>query len=229
MVLMALDIQPLILSLELSLITTVLLLVIGIPVAAFLAFRSFPGKSVIEAVVSLPLVLPPSVLGFYLLIVFSPNHFFGQLLQQYLGLRLVFSFPGLVVGSLIYSLPFMIHPLQAGLQGLPPNLREAAYALGKSRRQTLFRVLLPNIKPALLTGMVLTFAHTLGEFGVVLMIGGNIEGSTKVASIAIYDAVESLNFHAAHIYALILIVISFVILLFAYGLNKKLFNTPGRL
>lgn len=222
---MAFNFQPLILSLELSLITTVLLLVIGIPIASFLAFRSFKGKSVIEAVVSLPLVLPPSVLGFYLLVALSPHHFVGAFFQEYFNLRLVFSFPGLVLGSLIYSLPFMIHPLQAGLQGLPSSLREASYVLGRSKKQTLFKVLLPNIKPALLTGMVLTFAHTLGEFGVVLMIGGNIEGSTKVASIAIYDSVESLDFHAAHIYSLVLIVISFVILLFAYGLNKKLFNS----
>ncbi|GAB3348152.1 molybdate ABC transporter permease subunit [Arachidicoccus ginsenosidivorans] len=216
--------QPLILSLELSLITTVLLLIIGIPIASFLAFKTFRGKSILEAIVSLPLVLPPSVLGFYLLVAFSPNNFFGKFLDSYFNLRLVFSFSGLVLGSLIYSLPFMIHPLQAGLQALAPNLKEASYSLGKSKKETMFKVLLPNIKPAILTGMVLTFAHTLGEFGVVLMIGGNLEGSTKVASIAIYDAVESLDFRSAHIYSLVLIIISFVILLITYGLNKRLFD-----
>lgn len=221
---MALDFQPLLLSLELSLITTLLLVAIGIPLANFLAFTSFKGKSILEAIISLPLVLPPSVLGFYLLVAFSPNHFLGHFLEHYFNLRLVFSFPGLVVGSLIYSLPFMIHPLQAGFQSLPTNLKDASYTLGKSKRETLFKVLLPNIKPALITGMVLTFAHTLGEFGVVLMIGGNLQGSTRVASIAIYDSVESLDFHGAHIYSLILLLVSFSILLITYSLNKKLFN-----
>ena len=221
---MAFDFQPLLLSLELSLITTVLLLIIGIPLANFLAFSSFKGKSAVEALISLPLVLPPSVLGFYLLVAFSPNNYLGHFLEQYFNLRLVFSFPGLVVGSLIYSLPFMIHPLQAGLQSLPPNLKEASYTLGKGKRETLFKVLLPNIRPALITGMVLTFAHTLGEFGVVLMIGGNLNGTTRVASIGIYDFVESLDFRAAHIYSMVLILISFIILLITYSLNKKLFN-----
>lgn len=220
------DYRPLWLSIELSLITTVILLAVGIFLAAFLAFRSFRFKSVIEAVISLPLVLPPSVLGFYLLVAFSPNNLLGKFLEHTFDLRLVFSFPGLVVGSLIYSLPFMIHPLQAGFQSLPQGLKEASYTLGKSKWQTLFRVLIPNIKPALLTGIVLTFAHTLGEFGVVLMIGGNIEGKTRVASIAVYDEVESLNFHAAHIYSIILLLVSFVILLITYGLNKRLFKTP---
>jgi len=221
---MALDFQPLLLSLELSLITTLLLVAIGIPLANFLAFTSFKGKSILESIISLPLVLPPSVLGFYLLVAFSPNHFLGHFLEHYFNLRLVFSFPGLVVGSLIYSLPFMIHPLQAGFQSLPANLKDASYTLGKSKRETLFKVLLPNIKPALITGMVLTFAHTLGEFGVVLMIGGNLQGTTRVASIAIYDSVESLDFHEAHIYSLILLLVSFSILLITYSFNKKLFN-----
>lgn len=221
---MAFDYTPLLLSLELALITTVLLLFIGIPVAAFLATRVFRFKPVIEAVISLPLVLPPSVLGFYLLVAFSPAHAFGGFLESAFNLRLVFSFPGLVVGSMIYSLPFMVHPLQAGIRSLPPSLKEASYTLGKSRLQTLFHVLLPNIKPALLTGTILTFAHTIGEFGVVLMIGGNLEGKTKVASIAIYDEVESLHYHAAHVYSLILLALSFGILLWVYGMHKRLLN-----
>lgn len=218
---MTIDYRPLWLSLELALISTVLLLVISIPVAAFLSSRSFRLKAAVEAVISLPLVLPPSVLGFYLLIAFSPANAFGSFLESF-NLRLVFSFQGLVLGSMIYSFPFMVHPLQAGLQSLPPRLKEASYMLGKSKVQTLFRVLLPNIRPSLLAGIVLSFAHTLGEFGVVLMIGGNIEGKTKVASIAIYDEVESLHYHAAHVYSLILLLLSFGILLLVYVWNKRL-------
>lgn len=221
---MAFDYTPLILSLELALITTALLFVIGLPIAAFLSMRSFRLKAALEAVISLPLVLPPSVLGFYLLIAFSPSSALGGFLLSFFNLRLVFSFPGLVVGSMIYSLPFMVHPLQAGLQSLPSSLKEASYTLGKNRLQTLFHVLIPNIKPAILTGTILTFAHTVGEFGVVLMIGGNLEGKTKVASIAIYDEVESLHYHAAHVYSLILLLLSFGILLLVYGMHKRFFN-----
>jgi molybdate transport system permease protein len=221
---MAFDYQPLILSLELAFITTTLLLIIGIPLSAVLAMRKFRGKAVLETLISLPLVLPPSVLGFYLLIAFSPGNAFGGFLQSFFNLRLVFSFPGLVVGSMIYSLPFMVHPLQAGLQSLPPSLKEASYTLGKTRLQTLFGVLLPNIKPALITGIVLSFAHTIGEFGVVLMIGGNIQGKTRVASIAVYDQVESLHYHQAHVYSLILLLLSFFILLLVYGINKRYLN-----
>jgi molybdate transport system permease protein len=219
---MPMDYQPLLLTFKLAFITTLCLLVIGIPLAALLAQRRFRLKPVIEALVSLPLVLPPSVLGFYLLLAFSPAHFFGHTLQSLFNLRLVFSFTGLVVGSILYSLPFMVHPLQSGLEGLPLSLKEAAYTLGKSKTETLFKVLLPNIRPALVTGIVLAFAHTLGEFGLVLMIGGNLPGVTRVASIAIYDAAESLNFHAAHIYSAILLAISFITLLTVYLVNKRL-------
>ncbi len=168
----------------------------------------------------MPLILPPTVLGFYFLIAFSPNHFFGAWLDQVLGLRLVFSFTGLVIASIIYSLPFMVHPIKSGFKGLPPNLKEASYVLGKSRFVTLLRVLLPNMKPAILSGVVLAFAHTIGEFGVVLMIGGNIPGKTKVASIAIYDKVEMMDYASANVYSGVLFVISFFILLVVYGFNK---------
>jgi molybdate transport system permease protein len=219
------DYQPLYLTFKLALITTLCLLVVGIPLAALLAKSKSRFKPVAEAVISLPLVLPPSVMGFYLLLAFSPNYSFGHWLEAIFNLRLVFSFTGLVISSVLYSLPFMIHPVQAGLQALPGSLREASQTLGKSSAETFFKVLLPNIKPALLTGTVLTFAHTLGEFGLVLMIGGNIPGVTKVASIAIYDEVESLNFAAAHLYAAILLVISFIILLMVYMVNKRLFKS----
>lgn len=219
---MGVDYEPLWLTLELALCTTVLLLFIGIPLATLLAFHSFRMKSAVEAIVSLPLVLPPTVLGFYFLLAFSPDNAFGHMLEQLFDLRLAFTFTGLVAGSAIYSLPFMVHPVQAGLQGLPPSLKEASYILGKSRTETFFRVLLPNIKPALLTGVVLSFAHTIGEFGLVLMIGGSIPGQTKVASIAIYDEVEALNYPAAHFYSLLLLLLSFFILLLVFVINKRL-------
>jgi molybdate transport system permease protein len=216
------DYQPLWLTLKLALVTTICLLLVGVPVAARLAKSRSWFKPFLEAVVSLPLVLPPSVLGFYLLLAFSPTNGLGKFLDSWFNIRLVFSFPGLVISSIIYSLPFMVHPVQAGLEALPPSLREAAQTLGKTSWQTFTQVLLPNIKPALLTGTILTFAHTLGEFGLVLMIGGNIPGVTKVASIAIYDEVESLNFSDAHIYAGILLVISFSILITVYLTNRTL-------
>ena len=204
---------PIILSLKLALITTIILLIISIPLAYWLSVTKNRIKPAIEALVSMPLVLPPTVLGFYLLMAFSPSWSVGKFLNDSLGLQLAFSFPGLVVGSIIYSLPFMIHPIQSGLNNLPASLTEAAEVLGKSRRVILFRILLPNIKPALITGIVLAFAHTVGEFGVVLMIGGNIPGETRVASIAIYDQVESLHYGIANTYSLILFVITFLILL----------------
>lgn len=215
------DWQPLILTFRLAGITTLILLLVGIPLACWVAYTRLHIKPVIETLVSMPLVLPPSVLGFYLLLAFSPQNAFGHWLEQWFHVRLVFSFPGLVIGSVIFSLPFMVHPVQAGLQALPPSLLEASRTLGKSDITTLFRVLLPNIKPALLSGAVLSFAHTVGEFGVILMIGGNIPGVTKVASIAIYDEVESLNYAAANVYAGILFAVTFAILLLVYVVNKK--------
>jgi molybdate transport system permease protein len=170
----------------------------------------------------MPLVLPPSVLGFYLLLAFSPNNAFGKFIDQWFGVRLAFSFEGLVIASVIFSLPFMVHPVQSGFQSLPPSLSEAAYTLGKSRLVTFFRVLLPNIKPSLLAGAVLAYAHTIGEFGVVLMIGGNLPGETRVASIAIYDEVESLNYATANFYAIVLFAICFAILLAVYVFNKRM-------
>lgn len=197
-----------------------LLVIIGIPLAYGLAFWKFRLKPVIETLVSMPLVLPPTVLGFYLLIAFSPNNAFGGWLNEWLGLSLVFSFEGLVVASVIYSLPFMVHPVQSGFRNLPDSLKEASDVLGKSTLTTLWRVLLPNMRPALLTGVVLSFAHTIGEFGVVLMIGGNITGETRVASIAIYDRVEALDYQSANTYSLVLFVVTFAILLAVFLLNR---------
>ena len=215
------DTEPLWLTLKLAFITTAILLLISIPLAWWLAYKKNNFKTIAEVIVSMPLVLPPSVIGFYLLLAFSPSHTFGKLLEEYFDVRLVFSFPGLVIASIIYSLPFMVHPLQSGFTSLSPSLREAAYSLGKTKWQTLWHVLLPNIKSSLLSGIVLTFAHTIGEFGVVLMIGGNIPGVTKVASIAVYDEVEMMNYSAANTYALILFVTSFIILLAVYIINRR--------
>ncbi len=219
---------PIILSFQLALVTTICLLIIGIPLAYWLSESRSRIKPILEATISLPLVLPPTVIGFYLLLAFSPDSPMGHFLKTYLGLDLIFSFTGLVIGSIIYSLPFMVHPIQSGFSNLPDNLAEASYVLGKSRWTTLKHVLIPNIKPTIFTGIVLSFAHTLGEFGVVLMIGGNIPGQTRVASIAIYDQVEAMNYAAAHRYALILLALSFVILLLVYVVNGHYFKNIGR-
>lgn len=213
------DWGPIILTAKLALVTTLILLIVSVPLAYWLAFSKSRIKPVVETLVSMPLVLPPTVLGFYLLMAFSPGNSFGAWLQDWFGLRLIFSFSGLVIGSAVYSLPFMVNPIQSGLASLPTSLREASYILGKSKLKTLFSVLLPNIRPSLLTGIVLAFAHTIGEFGVVLMIGGNIPDKTKVVSIAIYDEVEALNYAHANTYSMILFVITFVVLLSVYMIN----------
>lgn len=216
------DWGPLLLTFKLAAVTTAILSLIGIPFAWWLAFTQVRIKPAIEALVSMPLVLPPSVLGFYLLLAFSPNNWFGHFIDAHAGIRLAFSFEGLVIASVIFSFPFFVQPVQSGFQSVPVSLLEAASTLGKSRWQTLLRVLLPNIKPSLLAGAVLAFAHTIGEFGVVLMIGGNLPGETRVASIAIYDEVESLNYAAANFYALVLFAVCFAILLTVYVMNKRL-------
>ncbi len=217
--------QTMKLTFELAAVTTLILLLLGIPLGYFLSQTKSKIKPVIETLVSMPLVLPPSVLGFYLLLAFSPKNSFGSWLEETFDLRLVFSFEGLIIASVIFSLPFMVHPIQSGFSSLSKSLKEASFILGKSRLETLFYVLLPNIKPSLLTGIVISFAHTVGEFGVVLMIGGNIAGETKLASIAIYDEVEALNYDLANQYAFTLFIISFVILLFVYMINKKMLKS----
>lgn len=220
--------QTMKLTFELAGVTTIILLCIGIPLGYYLSQTKSRFKPALEAVVSMPLVLPPSVLGFYLLLAFSPKNSFGAWLDESFDLRLVFSFEGLVLASIIFSLPFMVHPIQSGFSSLSKSLQEASYILGKSKLQTIYSVLLPNMKPSLLTGMVITFAHTVGEFGVVLMIGGNIAGETKVASIAIYDEVEALNYSLANQYAFTLFIISFAILLFVYAINKSMVKSEFR-
>lgn len=213
------DFDPLFLTFKLASVTTLLLFVISVPLAYWLSNTQSKIKPVIETLISMPLVLPPTVLGFYLLVAFGPAGFFGSFFDKYLGLQFIFSFKGLVLASILYSLPFMVQPVQAGFSNLSPSIAEASYMLGKSKLITLRKVILPNIKASLLTGIVLSFAHTVGEFGVVLMIGGNIPGKTKVASIAIYDEVETLNYAAANTYSLILFIVTFFILLMVYAIN----------
>lgn len=214
------DWRPLTLSLQLALSATLILLLIGVPVA-FLIFKTKKvARSVLEAFLNLPLVLPPTVLGFYLLVIFSPMSGLGGFLDS-IGIKIAFTYWGLLVASVIYSLPFMVQPIVAGLENLPSSLSEASYTMGKSKWKTMLKIQLPNIRPSVMTGLVLSFAHTMGEFGVVLMIGGNIPGKTRVASLAVWDEVEKLNYDAAHTYSLVLFLISFAIIFWSSYLNRK--------
>ena len=215
------DFEPFYISAKLSLITTLLLFVIAFPVAYYLAHTKSRLKPVLEAVTALPIVLPPTVIGFYLLVALSENSPLGRFFADVFDLKLVFSFEGLVVASCFYSFPFMVQPLQAGLESMNRAIVEASYTLGKTWWQTLLFVILPNIKPAILTATIITFAHTMGEFGVVLMVGGAIPGMTKVASVAIYDHVEMMDYMTAHVYSAILVAVSFLVLLSVYVLNRK--------
>jgi molybdate transport system permease protein len=215
------DLQPFWLTFKLAIITTVILFIIAVPLTYWIAYSKMRYKTIVEAIVSLPLILPPSVLGFYLLIAFSPENSFGMFLSKYFNIRLVFTFEGLVVTSVLYSLPFMVNPILSGLKNLPASLQEASFTLGKSKLTTLIKIILPNIRASLLTGIIMTFAHTVGEFGVVLMVGGSIPKETKVVSIAIYDEVESMNYHNANIYALTLFVFAFLILLAVHIINNN--------
>ena len=217
----SIDWIPFWLSLKLAVMTTAILVFIGIPVAYFLSYKNFRFKTFLEALFSLPLILPPTVLGFYLLLLMGKNGWLGKIWEKLAGHQLAFHFEGLVFASVIFSFPFMVYPLISGFKSVPKNIIEASYTLGKSKIETLFKVILPNMKPAILTGITLSFAHTIGEFGVVLMVGGSIDGQTKVVSIAIYEAVEQLDYSTAHIYSIILVVLSFLTLLILYLLNKK--------
>ena len=224
--LMTFDFTPLLLTFKLAFVTTVILTVIGIPLAYWLAFTQRRWKFLIEPLVSLPLVLPPTVLGFYILLLFSPRYPLGSFLETHFDVRVVFTFLGLVIGSVLFSLPFMVNPLKAGFESIPRVLIDASETLGKSRRETLFKVILPSMKPSLLTGIIMSFAHTIGEFGVVLMIGGNIPDKTRVVSIAIFNEVEALNYANAHVYSMVIIVISFILLTGLYWVNR---TSKGRL
>jgi molybdate transport system permease protein len=216
---------PLLLSLKLSFVTMVLLFIAGIPFAYWLVFSKVKWKFIIESMVALPLVLPPTVLGFYLLMAIGGNSIIGQWYEAVFDKTLAFSFQGLVLGSFLYSLPFAVQPFQTSFASVDKRLLEASWSLGRSHLYTFFSVILPLSRQGIITGCVLSFAHTLGEFGVVLMIGGNIPGITRVASVAIYDEVQSLNYRNAHMYSAILLSFSFIILTIVYFTNRRFIRT----
>jgi molybdate transport system permease protein len=209
------------LSLRLSTLTTLLLLILGLPLAFWLAFSRWRWKFFVEAVVALPIILPPTVLGFYVLIAIGPHSPIGQAYEAITGRGLPFSFQGLLVGSVLYSLPFAVQPFTAAISTVDQRLIEASWCLGRSRLATFFHVTLPLAWRGVLTGIVLSFAHTLGEFGVVLMIGGNLSGITRTISISIYDQVQALDYGAANQTSLALLLFSFLVLAITYGLQRR--------
>jgi molybdate transport system permease protein len=215
------DLGPLWLTIRLAALTTVVLLIIGTPLAWWLARTRSRIKPVVEAVTALPLVLPPTVLGFYLLVFLSPKSPIGGAWIEVTGQTLTFSFTGLVVASVLYSLPFTVQPLQSAFEAIGRGPLEAAATLRASPTDAFFSVLAPMAARGFLTASVLTFAHTIGEFGVVLMVGGNIPGQTKVISIAIYEHVETLNYASAHVLSAILLIFSFLVLLSIYVMNRR--------
>lgn len=213
--------EPFLISFKLAFFTTVILFILALPLSWYLSQTKSKYKPFIEAITALPIVLPPSVLGFYILWALSYNSPIGNFFEETFGIKLVFNFTGLVIASCFYSLPFMVQPLQSGFESLNKNMLEASFVAGKGKIETIFKIAIPNIKPALLTAIIVTFAHTVGEFGVVLMVGGSIPGETKVASVAIYEFVEIMDYTSAHIYSGIMIVISFLVLLSVYIFNQK--------
>ena len=215
------DWQAIWLSLRLSLCSTLVLVTFGLPLAYWLANTRWRGKFLIEAIVALPIVLPPTVLGFYVLMAIGPLSPLGRFYESLFGHRLPFTFQGLLVASVLYSLPFAVQPFTSAFATVDRRLVEASWCLGISELATFFRVALPLAWPGLLTGMVLSFAHTIGEFGVVLMIGGNLPGVTRTVSISIYDQVQSLNYAAANQTSLAMLIFSFAVLAATYGLQRK--------
>lgn len=207
-------------TLKLALVTTIILIVIAAPIAYFLAYYRFAGKSFLEALIYLPMALPPTVIGFYLIIIMGPNGFIGGIWQKLTGGSLLFTFLGITIASIIYSIPFAVQPMKAAFSKIDSRLLESAYVLGLSRKATFFRVIIPISKSGIAAAAILVFLHSLGAFGVLLMVGGSVPGETKVASIAIYEAVEMMNYQAAGMIALTLIPISYAFLLLVNKLNK---------
>jgi len=214
------DYLALYVTLKLAFFTTVFLMVIAAPIAYLLAYYRFPGKSLLEALVYLPMALPPTVIGFYLIIVMSPKGFVGHAWGSLTGGSLLFTFLGITIASIIYSIPFAVQPMKAAFSKIDRRLLENAYVLGLSKRATFLRVIIPNSVAGIAAAAVLVFLHSIGAFGVLLMVGGSIPGETKVASIAIYEAVETMNYSAAGLIALSFIPISYVFLLLINKLNK---------
>lgn len=216
------DWQALSLTIRLALLVAGILFVIGLPIAYWIAYSRWRWKFLIEAIVALPVVLPPTVLGFYVLIALGPRGPLGRCWQSLTGHSLAFTFEGLVIGSIIYSLPFAVQPFAASFASVDRRLLEASAVLGVSKLRTFLRVILPLSVSGLVTGIALSFAHTMGEFGVVLMVGGNIPGLTRTVSIDIYDKVQALDYSSANRTALVLLAVSFVILTIVYGMNRRI-------
>jgi molybdate transport system permease protein len=216
--------EAILLSLRLASTVSMILLVVSLPLAYWLAFTPWRGKFLVESVVALPLVLPPTVLGFYALVALGPRGGLGRIWQALFGHALAFTFTGLVLASLLYSLPFAVQPLVASFESLDRRLLDASAVLGASRVRAFFRIILPLAWPGVITAVVLSFAHTLGEFGVVLMVGGNLAGITRTVSIDIYDRVQALDYAGAHQTALLLLLISFVVLSVVYGVNRRIWS-----
>lgn len=215
------------LSLRLAVCTVLLLLPVGILLGRFLAYRAFRGKSLVEALVALPLVLPPTVLGYYLLVAFGAASPVGQAWQAAFGRPLVFTFEGLLLASILFNLPFAVQPMQRGFEAIPPEVREAAACCGMSPWTALRAVELPLAWPAILTAMVLAFAHTLGEFGIVLMVGGSIPGETRTVAIAIYDRVQAFDDAAAGRMSALLLAISLVAIALTFAFSRRIGRRLG--
>lgn len=218
---MSIDWQTFWLTLQLAATVSAVLLLLGLPIAYWIAFSPSRWKFLIEATVALPIVLPPTVLGFYVLVALGPRSPFGRWWISLTGHTLAFTFTGLVIGSILYSLPFAVQPFAASFSGVDPKLIAASATLGASPLRTFARVIAPLSLPGIITGFALSFAHTMGEFGVVLMVGGNIPGMTRTVSIDIYDRVQASDYAGANATALLLLVICFVLLAAVYGLNRK--------
>lgn len=215
------DWQAFWLSVRLSVLTSLILLAIGLPLAWWLSVTRIRWKFLIEAVVALPLVLPPTVLGFYILTAIGPQGTLGIIWNDLFGTTLPFTFQGVLIASVLYSLPFAVQPFTAAIASVDRNIIESAWCSGVGRLQTFLRITLPLAAPGVIAGIVLSFAHTLGEFGVVMMVGGNLPGQTRTVSIAIYDNVQALNYSAASQTSLLLLAISFTILVCVYGMQRK--------
>ena len=218
---MSIDWQAFRLTIELAVVVSAILLVVGLPLAYWIAFSRWRWKFLVEAMVALPIVLPPTVLGFYVLVALGSQSPLGRWWQSLTGHTLAFSFTGLVIGSILYSLPFAVQPFAASFSSVDRKLLAASATLGASLFRTFFRVVVPLSMPGLITGVALAFAHTMGEFGVVLMVGGNIPGVTRTVSISVYDQVQASNYTAANAMAVMLLVFSFAVLTVVYGLNRR--------
>jgi molybdate transport system permease protein len=219
------DWQAFWLTIRLALLVAAVLLMVGLPIAYWIAFSRWRWKFLVEALVALPIVLPPTVLGFYVLVAIGSRSPIGRWWQALTGHTLAFTFEGLVIGSILYSLPFAVQPFAAGFASVDARLLAASSTLGASKLRTFFRVILPLSVPSLVTGAALSFAHTMGEFGVVLMVGGNIPGVTRTVSIAIYDRVQAFDFAGANQTAVVLLVLSFLLLSLVYAMNRKVWAT----